>query len=281
MPGHLEIPLAKFFDSEVYMEIPLHAFQLDKAQIRVFSTKANMGEAAAAHAASILRDAIANRGCARVIVATGPSQDSFIHALVQAPKVAWNNIDVFHMDEYVGVGVEHPASFRRWLKEHLVNHVYPGRVNYLNADVTDLAAESRRYEHLLQSAPLDACFLGFGENGHIAFNEPHLADFNDPLAIKRVSLDDKTRMQQVGEGHFATFEAVPREALTITVPALLASENLVCCVPELRKAEATRNALEGPVSPACPASVVRSHQRAFIFLDLESASLLSSSVLRS
>jgi glucosamine-6-phosphate deaminase len=260
------------------MESPLNSFNIDNAQIRVFSTKSAMGRAAATHAGAIMRDAIANQGCARIIVATGPSQDDFIQALVQIPHIEWKKVEVFHMDEYVGMPREHPASFRKWLLEHLVNQVHPGKVNYLDADAPDLVRESRRYERLLQSALIHACFLGFGENGHIAFNEPHIADFCDRFTIKRVTMDEKTRMQQVGEGHFATFEAVPKEALTITVPTLLAPKYLVCCVPELRKADATRKALEGPISTACPASIVRTHLGASIFLDTESASLLSSSV---
>ena len=260
------------------MESPSHTLMIDNTQVRVFSSKANMGQAAATHAAEIMREAIVNQGRARIIVATGPSQDDFIRALVQISNIAWKKVEVFHMDEYVGMRRDHPASFRKWLLEHLVNQVHPGKVNYLDADAPDLVRESRRYEGLLRSASIDACFLGFGENGHIAFNEPHIADFCDRFTVKRVIMAEKTRMQQVGEGHFATLEAVPKEALTITVPALLASKYVICCVPELRKADATRKALEGPISTACPASIVRTHDRASIFLDMESASMLSASV---
>ena len=142
--------------------------------------------------------------------------------------------------------------------------------------ISDLDAECRRYAALLGAAPIDITFLGFGENGHIAFNDPHAADFNDPVAVKRVAMDLRCRRQQVGEGHFPSVEEMPAEALTITCPALLACRHAVCTVPDRRKAEAVRNALQGPVSTACPASAVRAHPSAAIFLDAESASLLTS-----
>lgn len=235
-----------------------------------------MGEAAAAHAAAILREALAVRGKARIIVGTGPSQDEMIRALTAAPGVDWSRVTVFHMDEYVGIAREHPASFRLWLKRHVEERVQPGEVHYMAGDAPDLDAEIRRYAVLLQAAPIDITFLGFGENGHIAFNDPHVADFRDPLTIKRVEIDLRCRRQQVGEGHFRDVDAVPREAVTITCPALLAARHLVCTVPDQRKAEAARDAIEGPLTTACPASAVRTHPCAVIFLDFGSASLLSS-----
>lgn len=243
--------------------------------IRIYSDKRTMGEASAAHAAGILREAIAARGGARIIVGTGPSQDEMIRALTEAPGLDWARITVFHMDEYAGISREHPASFRRWLKEHVADRVWPGQVHYLEGDAADLDAECRRYAELLVAAPIDITFLGFGENGHIAFNDPHAADFNDPLTVKRVAMDLRCRQQQVGEGHFPDVDAMPAEALTITCPALLACRHAICTVPDRRKAEAVRNAIEGPLTTACPASAVRTHPCAVVFLDRESASLLT------
>lgn len=179
------------------------------------------------------------------------------------------------MDEYVGISASHSASFRRWVKTHLADKVSPYQVHYLNGDSQDLEEECGRYESALRSNPIDVCFLGFGENGHIAFNDPHTADFNDPLVVKRATLDKKCRLQQVREGHFPDLDAVPKEALTITCPFLMSAKYLICCVPELRKGEAVRDALEGLLSPSCPASLVRKHPQAFVFLDSDSASLLA------
>lgn len=251
-----------------------YAFSVDKAWIQVFPSKLAASQAAANKASTILKARILEHGRVRVIVGTGSSQADLINALVHDEQVDWSRVEVFHMDEYVGLPEDHPASFRRWLRTHLADLAHPKVTHYLNADAHDLAVEARRYGELLCSAPIDLCFLGFGENGHIAFNDPHVADFNDPLIIKRVDLDERCRRQQVGEGAFADTEAVPRDALSITCPVLLSAKYVVCCVPELRKAEAVRNALKGPVSESCPASIVRTHPHAFIFLDRDSASLL-------
>jgi glucosamine-6-phosphate deaminase len=228
-------------------------------------------------AVTILRAAIQNQGCARMIVATGNSQLEVVRNLVATTEIDWNRVEIFHMDEYVGLSDQHPASFRLWIKTRVADSVHPRQVHYIAGDAPDPAAECRRYAGLLMESPIDVCLLGVGENGHIAFNDPHVADFNDPAVIKRVELDARCRQQQVGEGHFASLDEVPREALTLTCPALMRSRHMICCVPERRKAEAVRNALEGPVSPACPASLLRTHPQATIYLDTESASLLARS----
>lgn len=250
----------------------LHA---GKAQVEIYSSRAAQGEAAAARGAELVRDAIGRDGHARIIVATGNSQKDMIAALVRSPGIDWNRVEVFHMDEYVGMSADHPASFRRWVRENLITRVHPGRAHLLEGDATDVAAECRRYERLLLDAPIVLCFLGIGENGHIAFNDPHIADFKDPETVKRVALDERCRRQQVGEGHFATLDDVPREALTLTCPALMRSENLICCVPEARKVEAVRRSLEGEITPDCPGSLLRTHPHATIYLDRDSAAQLS------
>jgi len=256
---------------------PLRVFNVGTAQAEIYSSKVTASNAAAAKATSILSNGkvISSGDRFRIVVGTGNSQEDMVKRLVQTPSIDWNRIEVFHMDEYVGMPASHPASFRRWLKTHLVDVVHPSQIHYLDSDAIDLEGECRRYEKLLCSGPIDICFLGFGENGHIAFNDPPNADFHDPLVVKRVCLDEKCRIQQVGEGHFPSLESIPREALTITCPFLMSARNLICCVPEYRKAKAVRDALEGPISPSCPASLVRTHPQTFIFLDTKSASLLS------
>jgi len=265
------------FDESYIMRLPSREFLAGKARVYIFLSRLATSEAAAHEAVSLLRSALAHRGSARIVVGTGNSQEDLIHALVRAPDLDWSRIEVFHMDEYVGMPAQHPASFRRWLQERLVDVVHPGRTYYLGGDEPNLEQECQRYAALLHAAPIDICFIGFGENGHIAFNDPAVADFNDSLAIKRVKLDERCRRQQVGEGHFPSFDAVPPEALTLTCPELLRAEHLICTVPELRKAEAVRNALKGPITEACPSSVVRTHPAAAVYLDADSASLLPES----
>ena len=246
-----------------------------KARVLVFPARDALGAAAAEMAAAIIRHAVDQRGRARVIVATGNSQLDLITALTQFPGVPWNAVEVFHMDEYVGLPENHPASFRLWIRTRVADKVHPKAVHYIAADAPDLDAEIERYTRLLAGAPVDLAFVGFGENGHIAFNDPHVADFQDAAMLKRVTLDDPCRRQQAGEGHFPTPADVPRDAVTITCPGLFRAEAWVCCVPEQRKAEAVRNALEGPIATACPASIVRTHPNATVYLDAESSSLLS------
>jgi glucosamine-6-phosphate deaminase len=256
------------------LKSPLRRFQVGRAAVEVYPSKSDAGQAASQRASAILRSSITEKGNARLIMATGNSQEDFVAWLVQVRDVDWSRLEVFHMDEYINLPETHRGCLKRWLNEHFVELVRPGRVHYLDGNAADLPAECRRYEQLLRAAPTALCTLGIGENGHIAFNDPHVADFEDPLGIKRVVLDERCRRQQANEGHFPDFASVPREAVTLTCPTLMSCDNLICCVPELRKAEAVKNALEGPLSTQCPASVLRTHPSAFIYLDSESASLL-------
>lgn len=259
------------------MVTPLKAFTFKQASVCIYSSKSQMGKAAAFDAAQLMREAISRHGYVRIIVATGNSQTDMIKALTTEEDLDWEFVEVFHMDEYVGMSSSHPASFANWLKTRLTDVVHPDKVHYLRGDSPNLEEELNRYTALLNSGMIEVCFLGIGENGHIAFNDPHAADFNDPLAVRRVTLDNRCRVQQVGEGHFPNLEAVPKEAVTLTCPTLMSARNLICCVPERRKAEALRNAMEGPLSEECPASLVFTHPRAKIYLDKESAALLSPS----
>ncbi len=250
------------------------SFSVGKAHVRICESRDELGHVAAGAAARIITEAIGARGRARVIAATGNSQVPLVKALVKE-QIDWKLLDLFHMDEYVGMAADHPSSFRLWIKQRISDQVHPRNTNFLQGDAADLEGEIRRYTDLLLEAPIDLAFVGFGENGHIAFNDPPVANFNDPLTLKRVTLDEACRRQQAGEGHFKDVDSVPKEALTITCPGLFRAQAWVCCVPEARKAVAVRNALEGPISEACPASLVRRHPKAYVFLDADSASLLS------
>jgi glucosamine-6-phosphate deaminase len=251
----------------------LRRFHSGEAEVEIYRSSVESGAAAAEKAARIIRAAIASHGRARVIGATGNSQIPFIEALVQE-DVQWTAVELFHMDEYVGMRPDHPSSFRYWIRTRLEERVHPSKTHYLKGDAPDLKAEIRRYSELLNAAPIDVAFVGFGENGHIAFNDPPVADFHDPETLKMIALDDACRRQQAGEGHFADVASVPLHALTITCTGLLRAEAWVCHVPDSRKAEAVKNALEGPVSESCPASLVQRHANSYVFLDSESASLL-------
>lgn len=248
--------------------------------IQVLETKDQMGREAATHAANLMREAIREQGWARLIFSAANSQLPMLERLTSHTDINWSRVEVFHADEYRGMAASHPASFRGWIKRNLDDRVHPAKVHYLRGDATDAAAECQRYGELLAAAPIDISFLGFGENGHIGFNDPHEADFADPYRVKAVTLDERCRLQQVNEGHWPGLDAVPGVGLTLTCPTLVKTNYIICCVPGPNKAEAVRNALEGPVSPACPASLLRTHSHAHLYLDLESASLLSKEVQR-
>jgi glucosamine-6-phosphate deaminase len=253
----------------------VNSFSIGAVTVNVYATRESLGFEAARDAAHIINTAIDKTGAARIVVATGNSQLDLIDALTSRSDIDWKKVHVFHMDEYVGIPRTHPSSFRYWIKTRVEDRVHPASVDYLEGDAPDIEAEIKRYSALLTAGPIHLAFVGFGENGHIAFNDPPVADFNDPAIIKRVELDEACRNQQAGEGHFESPAAVPREALTVTCPGLFRSEAWVCVVPEARKAQAVKNALEGPISTACPASLVRRHPHASVYLDRESAGLLS------
>lgn len=256
------------------MNEAIATMQFNKVNVQIFRSGAELGAAAAMQAGTVITEAIQDHGRARIIIGTGNSQQNLVDSLVRISELEWNRIEVFHMDEYVGMKPTHPASFRRWLKTRLADYVHPRQIHYLHGDAIDIELECQRYGRLLAEGPIDLSFVGFGENGHIAFNDPHVADIEDPQLVKPVALDEKCRKQQVGEGHFPDLGSVPTHALTITCPVLLEANYMICSVPEGRKAEAVSNALRGPISSKCPASFVRTHDRAYVYLDVESAALL-------
>jgi glucosamine-6-phosphate deaminase len=235
-----------------------------------------MARDAAIEAADALRSAVAARGEANIMLATGNSQLAFLDALIAIPDVQWDRVRAFHMDEYVGLAPTHPASFQRYMRERVAARLPVMEFNYLSGDAPDPEQEAARYEALLRAHPLDVCCAGIGENGHLAFNDPPVADFDDPRDVKIVELEPASRQQQVGEGHFATIADVPTHAITVTIPALLRAHRLLVIVPEARKAKPVRDALYGPISTACPASVLRRQPNATLYLDLESSALLES-----
>ena len=242
-------------------------------EVRVLPGKAEMGAAAAAQAADLIRQAIASRGTANVIAATGASQFEFLDALTRAPGIDWARTVFFHLDEYVGLPPSHPASFRRYLKERIVERVHPGAFHMIAGDAADPAAECARVGAVLARHPIDVAFVGIGENGHLAFNDPP-ADFATEMPYLVVELDDACRRQQLGEGWFKTFDEVPRRAISMSVRQILKSREILCVVPDARKAKAVRECLEGDVSPMHPSSVLQEHPRTTVYLDPPAAALL-------
>lgn len=244
-------------------------------QVRVHPDLAALARAAADGAAARIREAISDRGVANVMFATGNSQLAFVDALVaSSPGIAWSRVVVFHMDEYVGVGRDHPASFQRWISERISDRIHPLAAHYLDGS-SEPERECERYSALLREHPVDLCCLGIGENGHLAFNDPGVADFADPEDVKVAQLDSVCRQQQVDEGHFPDLQSVPAMAVTVTIPALLRARRVLVVVPETRKAPAVREALEGPLATSCPASVLRTCAHAVLHLDKDSGSLLA------
>lgn len=245
---------------------PTRSFRRDALRVEVYGSPAELGEAAAAGVEKWLASAIASRGEANLVFAAAVSQLSFLGAL-RRKAIDWARVTVFHLDEYTELPEDHPASFRRVLREHLLDAVQPGGVHLMRGDADDLQGEIERYESLLRAHPLDVACIGIGENGHIAFNDPPVADFNDPLLVKEVELDDACRLQQVHDGWFSSFDETPRRALTLTVPAIMSSQVINCVVPGERKADAVHDTLNGPIATACPASILRRHHNATLFLD--------------
>jgi len=241
--------------------------------VRVFDTKQALGSAAAEDAAALLQKAVARRGRVHVIAATGASQFEFLDALTARDGIDWAKIVFFHLDEYVGLPESHPASFRRYLKERIVARVHPGAFHFIAGDASDPEGERRRVGALLREHPIDVAFVGIGENGHLAFNDPP-ADFETEEPYLIVSLDEACRRQQLGEGWFASLDEVPRQAVSMSVRQILKSEAILAVVPDARKANAVRECLEDEVGPLHPASILREHPRTTLYLDRESASML-------
>lgn len=250
------------------------SFVAEQLAVRIYESEAYLAKDAARQACEYLQGVLTSQGSAAVILATGNSQLQFLDALVALGGVDWSRVTLFHMDEYLGIDDRHGASFRRYLRERVEMRVKPRAFHYLEGDTLLPLAECARYASLLTAQPIDLCCLGIGENGHIAFNDPPVADFSDPHQVKLVKLDEACRLQQVGEGHFPNLAAVPQYAFTLTIPMLCSARRMLCIVPERRKAQAVRDSLNGPIATSCPGSFLRKQSHCTLFLDAPSASLL-------
>jgi glucosamine-6-phosphate deaminase len=250
------------------------SFFKDSLETRVCSDSQEAGSAGAAIAAGIIRETISRQGEAAVVLASAVSQDAFLDAFRREPDLDWSKVTVFHLDEYAGMPDSHPASFRRFQRDRLIDHVPIRAFHPLCGDAPDLDAECDRYAELLRAASPCLVALGIGENGHLAFIDPPVCDFADPRDVRPVELDDVCRMQQVHDGAFATFEEVPRRALSLTVPFFLRVPRALVFVNGPHKAAAVKAALEGSIAESCPASALRRHPSAILFLDPGAASLL-------
>lgn len=250
---------------------PAYVLKQDNLHVRVYANRDAMGQAAAEAVAERLRRILRERGRGRVVFAAAPSQNEFLAALRQAPGIAWERIVAFHMDEYVGLPYDAPQRFATFLRERILDLPF-AKVNYLDGNAPDIDAECARYATLLREAPLDIVCAGIGENGHMAFNDPHVADFQDTVWVKLVTLDEVCRQQQVHDGAFEHIDQVPTHALTLTMPALMSADHISCVVPGPTKAAAVANTLRGPISEACPATIMRRHPSAVLHLDLAAAS---------
>ncbi|GAB3249136.1 glucosamine-6-phosphate deaminase [Larkinella harenae] len=246
--------------------------QLD---FRRFDNRNLLGENAAQDVGNCLRNLLARQDTVSVIFAAAPSQEEFLAALCRQQGIDWGRVCAFHMDEYVQLPEEAPQRFGNFLKERIFDLLPFQTVNYLDGNAPDLSAECERYSTLLQNQPVDVVCMGIGENCHIAFNDPHVADFNDPVLVKVVDLDNACRQQQVNDGCFNTFEDVPTHALTLTVPALMQAPHVFCMVPGINKAPAIYHTLLSPVSEQYPSTVLRLHENAILYADNDSASRLA------
>jgi glucosamine-6-phosphate deaminase len=253
---------------------PIQQFKAEKLPVRIYSNGADLASDAAAEVDDYLQKIIQEQSAAAVILATGNSQIEFLRKLIALDGVDWSKVILFHMDEYLGISADHPASFRRYMREKVEALVKPRAFHYLEGDALLPMDECDRYARLLRAQSIDLCCLGVGENGHLAFNDPPVADFADPRDVKIVQLDLACRRQQSNEGHFPSLEAVPQYALTLTIPMLCAARKMLCIAPEKRKARAIQAALRKPISTDCPASFLRQQPHATLLLDTDSASLL-------
>lgn len=249
-------------------------FKKGKLAVRIYDSRVSMGAAAARDTAATVRSLLKQKNEINMIFAAAPSQNEMLAALVAEKDIDWTRVNAFHMDEYIGLSPDAPQGFGNFLKERIFSRLSFKTVHYLNGQCVNSEAECQRYSALLEEFPVDVVCLGIGENGHIAFNDPAVANFRDPKPVKTVELDSVCRSQQVHDGCFKKLDDVPMHALTLTVPALTRGAYLFCVVPAATKAQAVRSMVEGEVTQACPASILRLHENAVLYLDPESSSLL-------
>ena len=241
-------------------------------EIVILKNKQALGKVAAQRGAELIRKAILDRGMANIIVATGASQFEMLNELVKE-DVDWSKVTAFHLDEYIGISEMHPASFRKYLKERFADIVSPKMFHYVNGEINP-DEECKSLGNLISKHPIDLAFVGIGENSHLAFNDPP-ADFETEEAYLVVKLDEDCRKQQMGEGWFPTISDVPEKAISMSIKQIMKSKTIICCVPDLRKAEAVKKTVEGSISPTIPASIMRNHEAVWLYLDEDSSSMLS------
>ena len=250
-----------------------NTFYQDKLEVHVATTRAEMGRMAADLVATTINSLLETKEQVNMIFAAAPSQNEFLEALITRP-VSWERVNAFHMDEYIGLAADAPQGFGNFLRERLFDQLPFRSVAYLNGNAASREEECSRYGELLQRYPADICCLGIGENTHLAFNDPHVADFNDPKLVKVVTLDEACRQQQVNDGCFATLQQVPETALTLTIPALCSATYMYCMVPGEKKAQAVLHTLTAGITEQYPSTILRTHQQAVLFIDEASAALL-------
>jgi glucosamine-6-phosphate deaminase len=246
-------------------------------RIKVFEEKRDLGRAAAEQAASSIRNAIRESGGARIIAATGASQFEFLEVLTEAPDIDWRRVEMFHLDEYIGLPMSHPASFRRFLQERLIQKTGITNCHLLDGD-GDPSASMQSASEAIVLAPIDIAFVGIGENGHLAFNDPP-ADFETEAPYLIVNLDEACRLQQVGEGWFTNISETPKQAISMSIRQILKAKEIVAVVPDSRKAKAVKACIEGEINPMAPASILRRHENTTLYLDKNSAALLTQATL--
>ena len=245
--------------------------KVENLPVYIFETRAEMGVKAAEDAAKIINEVIAKNGVANVVFAAAPSQNDLLENLLKQ-DIDWSKVRGFHQDEYIGISPDEPAGFGLWLRRAIFDKVPFMELHYLLCDADQADAKCAEYTELLTKYPIDLIFLGIGENGHLAFNDPAVADFNDPKMIKVVELDDVCRQQQVNDGCFPTLNDVPKQAMSLTMSFIMSVPHAICVVPTDRKANAVYGATRGPVTTACPASILRQHKSAGLYLDKAAAS---------
>ena len=253
---------------------PQKRWLVDKLPVELYASNDELGQAAANKAQQILKKAINQKGFANLILATGNSQLTFLKALRILEGIEWQKVRIFHMDEYIGIDPSHPASFPLFLENHFLQFTKPGHFHPIPSVPSDVSSACKTYEALIRQHPADLVAMGWGENGHIAFNDPPDAHFDDPHWVKVVDLAEESRLQQVGEGHFTSLNKVPKQAITLTIPALIAPVHILCIVPEARKASAVKACLAELVDESRPGSILRTISHATLLLDQDSASLL-------
>jgi len=243
-----------------------------KLKVKMYEDRKNMGKASAGEMSAVLKKLLQEKDEVNVVFAAAPSQNEFLEALVHTEGIDWNRVNAFHMDEYIGLDEKAPQRFGNFLKEKIFGKVPFKTVNYIDGNADDPEKEALRYAILLRQYPVDIVCMGIGENGHIAFNDPHVARFDDDVLVKVVELDESSRNQQVNDGCFSRIHDVPTHALTLTIPALMSAKYIFCVVPDKTKTKAVERTITGKIDEACPASILRTHDSAVLYIDRNSAS---------